>query len=180
MRIKTSMLSASFSAKLWRFLTVIDVELDLLVRVVDLAVHLKTVADLVARRPKDHVGALVYKRQQALNQVVDKAVLVQIVRLDGVDVEDARGVDATIVARRQELRVLAQMTDAVGADLFGERDLVIYPLPGGDEAARIFDDGVDGVERVLDHADHSSSTTLTSSSRCCSIVVPQTCAISNR
>ena len=78
----------------------LDVVLDLFVRVVDLAVHLKSVADLVARRPKDHVGTLVHKRQQALNQVVDKAVLVQVVRLDGTDVEDARGVDVTIVARR--------------------------------------------------------------------------------
>lgn len=95
----------------------LDVVLDLFVRVVDLAVHLKAVADLVARRPKDHVGALVHKRQQALNQVVDKAVLVQVVGLDGVNVEDA-WVDAAIVARRQELRVLAQMTDAVGALIF--------------------------------------------------------------
>ena len=130
----------------------LDVVLNLLVRVVDLAVHLKAVADLVARRPENHVGALVHKRQQALNQVVDKAVLVQVVRLDGVDVKDARGVDAAIVARRQELRVLAEMTDAVGADLFGERDRHHLFL-GGDEAARLFDNGVDRVERVLDHAD---------------------------
>ena len=130
----------------------LDVVLDLLVRIVDLAVHLKAVADLVARRPKDHVGTLVHKRQQALNQVVDKAVLIQVVRLDGIDVEDARGVDAAIVARRQELRVLAQMANTVGADLFGKRDRHHLFL-GGDEAARLFDNGVDGVERVLDHAD---------------------------
>ena len=130
----------------------LDVVLDLLVRVVDLAVHLKAVADLVARRPKDHVGTLVHKRQQALNQVVDKAILVQVVRLDGIDVEDARGMDAAIVARRQELRVLAQMANAIGADLLGKRDRH-YLFLGGDEAARLFDNGVDGVERVLDHAD---------------------------
>ena len=130
----------------------LDVVLNLLVRVVDLAVHLKAVADLVTGRPEDHVGALVHKRQQALNQVVDKAVLVQVVRLDGIDVEDARGVDAAIVARRQKLRVLAEVTDAVGADLFGERDRHHLFL-GGDEAARLFDNGVDRVERVLDHAD---------------------------
>ena len=130
----------------------LDVVLDLFVRIVDLTVHLKSVADLVARRPKDHVGTLVHKRQQALNQMVDKAVLVQVVGLDGVNVEDARGVDATIVARRQELRVLTQMTDAVGANLFGKRERHHLFL-GGDKAARIFDNGVDGVERVLDHAD---------------------------
>ena len=79
----------------------------------------------------------------------------------------------------QELRVLAQVTDAVGTDLFGERDRHHLFL-GGDKAARIFDDGVDGVERVSIMLIHSSSTTLTSSSRCCSIVVPEACAISNR
>ena len=130
----------------------LDVVLNLLVRVVDLAVHLKAVADLVTGRPKDHVGALVHKRQQALNQVVDKAVLVQVVGLDGVDVENARGMNAVIVARRQKLRVLTEVTDAVGADLLGERDRHHLFL-GGDEAARLFDNGVDGVKRVLDHAD---------------------------
>ena len=114
--------------------------------------HLKAVADLVARRPKDYVGALVHKRQQALNQVVDKAVLVQVIRLDGVDVKDARGMDLAVLTRGQELRVLAEVTDAVGADLFGKRDRHHLFL-GGDKAARLFDNGVDGIERVLDHAD---------------------------
>ena len=127
----------------------LDGVLDLFIRVVDLAVHLKAVADLVSRGPKDHVGALVHKGQKALDQVVDKAVLVQVIGLARAHVKDARGVDAAVVRGRQELRVLRQVAHAVGRDLACQRDRHDLLL-GRDETPRLLDDRVDRGQGLLD------------------------------
>ena len=127
----------------------LDGVLDLFIRVVDLAVHLKAVADLVSRGPKDHVGALVHKGQKALDQVVDKAVLVQVIGLARAHVKDARGVDAAVVRGRQELRVLRQVAHAVGRDLACQRDRHDFLL-GRDETPRLLDDRVDRGQGLLD------------------------------
>ena len=95
----------------------LDVVLDLLVRVVDLAVHLEAVANLVARRPENHVRALIHERQQALDQVIHEAVLVQVVRLHRVRIQNFRRVNAAIVRGSQKLRVLAQVPHGIGRDL---------------------------------------------------------------
>ena len=130
----------------------LDVVLDLLVRVADLAVHGETVAHLVARGPKDHVCATIHEHEQALNQVIYETVLVQVVGFGHAHVQDLGGVHAAVVRRRQELRVLAKMPHAVGRDLLCQRNRH-HLLLGGDEAPRLLDDVVDGVERILDHRD---------------------------
>ena len=130
----------------------LDVVLDLLVRIADLAVHGEAVADLVARGPEDHVRALIHEGEQALDQVVYETVLIQVVGFGHVHVQDLGGVHAPVVRGRQELRVLTEMPHAVGRDFLGQRNRHHLFL-GGDEAPRLLDDTVDGVERILDYRD---------------------------
>ena len=130
----------------------LDVVLDFLVRVADLAVHGEAVAHLVARGPEDHVRTLIHEREQALDQVIHETVLIQVVGFGHAHVQDLGWVHAAVVGRSQELRVLAKMPHAVGRDLLCQRNRH-HLLLGGDEAPRLLDHVVDGIERILDHRD---------------------------
>ena len=114
--------------------------------------HGETIADLVARGPEDHVRALIHEREQALDQVVYESILIQVVGFRHVHVQDLSRVHTPVVRRCQELRVLAKMPHAVGRDLLCQRNRH-HLLLGGDEAPRLLDHVVDGVERILDHRD---------------------------
>ena len=54
--------------------------------VIDLALHTHDIACLIAGRPKDDICSLIHKGEQALNQVIDEPVLVQVKTLLAGDI----------------------------------------------------------------------------------------------
>ena len=123
--------------------------LDGLIGVVDGALHGEGVHGLVAGGPEDEIRALVDEGHQPLDQVVDKAVFIEVVAVLIGDVEDPRGLHLTVFRRSDELGVLAQVAHALGGDLLGQGHRH-HLLGGGDKAPGVGDDLVDGVQAVLD------------------------------
>ena len=123
--------------------------LDRLIGVVDLALHGKRVHRLIAGRPENEVRALIDERHEALDQMVNKAVLIQVVAVLRGDVQNFCWLNVAVLVGGDELCVLAEMAHTVRRDLLRQRhrhDL----LARGNKAARVGDDGIDGVKAVLD------------------------------
>ncbi len=121
---------------------------DLLIGVLDLRLHDEMVANLVARGPKDDVGAFIDKGNEPFDQVEDETVLVEVVCLLGADVQNLGGMDLSVFGRVDVLGVLAQVANGLRRDFARQSDRDQLLL-GGDEPAGMLDDRVDRVQGVL-------------------------------
>ena len=113
--------------------------------------HPQGVAGLVTGGPENDIRALIDEGHKPLNQMVDKAVFVQVVGLLHGDVQDFGGLNVAVFAAGNKLRVHAQMTDTVRGDLLCQRDGHNFFI-AGNEPPGLFGDLIQGIQAVLDDA----------------------------
>ena len=68
---------------------------NFLVGIIHLGLHAHNIAGLVPGGPEDHVGALVHKRKQTLDQMIHKPVFIQVIAFLDRAVEDMGRLDLT-------------------------------------------------------------------------------------
>ena len=123
--------------------------LDLLVGVVHLALHSEHITGFVAGGPEDDVRPLIDEGDKPLDQMVDKAVFVEVVGFLHGHVQHPGGLNVAIFAAGDELGVHAQVPDAVGGDLPGQRH-GHHLFIGGDEPTGLLGHLIQGIQALLD------------------------------
>ena len=95
--------------------------IDLFISVVNLGFIHQGILRFIARRPEDQVRTLIDEGHKSLNQVIDKTILIQVIRLIHADVQNMRRLDVTVLTARDILRIHAKMTHAVRRNLLCQR-----------------------------------------------------------
>ena len=126
----------------------LDLIVDLFVCIVYMTGKCQPAPLLISRRPENHVRTLVYEADEALDEIVDEAVFVQIIGILDRYIQYLDRADLAVLCAGYELCILAEMAHALGGYALGERDRDDL-LIGLEHTARIVDDLVYGLQRLL-------------------------------
>ena len=124
--------------------------LNLLIGIIHLTLIAEYILGFIPGCPENDIRTFIDEGYQTLNQMIDKAVFIQIIAFLRTDIQHTGRLNVSVLTAGDELRIHAQMPYTVRSDFPGKchrHNLLL----GGHKTTGLLNNVIDGIQTLLNH-----------------------------